>query len=307
MKRKATPILITGSHRSGTTWTGKIISTAPHVGYIHEPFNIDIKRGVRSKTLKYWFRYFNDHYSGNFRKIFNGIIRYEYPLFENLKDIRRFKNILEILRSQCQCIYHRLNQDRPLVKDPIAIFSAEWLFKTYNMDVLVLIRHPAAFCSSLKIKNWKFDFNNFLDQPQLIKKYLLTYQEEIIEFAKAEKSIIEQGILLWNCINHTIRVYQEKYPGWLFVQHETLSIDPVNQFRSIFKEFGLDFTTKVKARIIETTGVHNPIEANAKNPFIRNSKENIKNWKNLLTLDEVALIKDQTSELASLFYTEADW
>jgi hypothetical protein len=37
-------ILISGSHRSGSTWTGKVISQSNSVRYVHEPFNIDIER-----------------------------------------------------------------------------------------------------------------------------------------------------------------------------------------------------------------------------------------------------------------------
>ena len=33
------PILVTGAHRSGTTWIGKMLALAPGVGYIHEPFS----------------------------------------------------------------------------------------------------------------------------------------------------------------------------------------------------------------------------------------------------------------------------
>lgn len=33
------PILVTGSHRSGSTWVGRMISASPEVFYIHEPFN----------------------------------------------------------------------------------------------------------------------------------------------------------------------------------------------------------------------------------------------------------------------------
>lgn len=72
------------------------------------------------------------------------------------------------------------------------------------MNVLVQVRHPAAFCSSLKVKDWEFDFNNFLRQPLLIENYLYPFRDEIQEFAERKRNIIEQGILLWNCIHHTI-------------------------------------------------------------------------------------------------------
>ena len=33
------PILVTGAHRSGTTWVGKMLALAPGIGYVHEPFS----------------------------------------------------------------------------------------------------------------------------------------------------------------------------------------------------------------------------------------------------------------------------
>ncbi len=37
---KKKPILITGAHKSGSTWAGKIISTSLKVHYVHDFFNI---------------------------------------------------------------------------------------------------------------------------------------------------------------------------------------------------------------------------------------------------------------------------
>ena len=37
--RRARPILVTGSHRSGSTWVGKMIASHPRVAYVEEPFN----------------------------------------------------------------------------------------------------------------------------------------------------------------------------------------------------------------------------------------------------------------------------
>ena len=35
------PILVTGSHRSGTTWTDKMLALSSQVVYFQEPFNAD--------------------------------------------------------------------------------------------------------------------------------------------------------------------------------------------------------------------------------------------------------------------------
>jgi hypothetical protein len=301
------PILVTGSHRSGSTWTGKILSTAPHVGYIHEPFNFEINTSVSSLPMKYWFQHISEENSENYSSVFDAIIRYKYPLLKNIVNIRTIKNVLAIMRDQGLFILHKMKKDRPLLKDPIAINSVEWLYENFNMNILILIRHPAAFCSSIKIKNWKFDFAHFLNQPLLMEKYLYPFEEKIRHYVENEKSIIEQAILLWNCIHHTISIYRENHPDWLFVRHEDLSFDPVNQFRSIFKEFDLEFTQKVKKRILATSGAHNPVEPKGRNLFIRNSKENIRIWMKRLTHEEISLIEKKTSEVASLFYIQDEW
>ena len=33
------PILVTGSHKAGTTWVGEMLAASRRVGYISEPFN----------------------------------------------------------------------------------------------------------------------------------------------------------------------------------------------------------------------------------------------------------------------------
>ena len=40
------PILVTGAHRSGTTWVGKMLSTEDGVAYISEPLNVLHRPGV---------------------------------------------------------------------------------------------------------------------------------------------------------------------------------------------------------------------------------------------------------------------
>ena len=307
MRKTIKPILITGSHRSGSTWAGQMLSAAPHTAYIHEPFNIGIKNGVLSNSLKYWFQYVCDENSNHYEMALDKLIHYKYLLAPNLTKVETVRDVARIIKNQGQFLLHKINNDTPIVKDPIALFSAEWLSETFDMNVLVMIRHPAAFCSSLKIKNWKFDFNNFLDQPLLMNRYLGKFEKEIREYVENEKDTIHQAILLWNCIHHTINIYQENHPEWLFVRHEDISLDPDNQFQSIYKKFNLEFTHKSKSRILWSSSAHNPIEQQAQNEFVRNSKENIHNWKKRLSQNEIELIKVRTPEISNLFYTENEW
>ncbi len=299
--------MVTGSHRSGSTWAGKMLAASPHTAYIHEPFNINHRCKWTSSPFKNWFQYICEENSDHYEALLDRVVHYKYPLGDNLVKVRGARDVAKITRDQGMSLLHKINKDTPIVKDPIALFSADWLSRTFDMNVLVMIRHPAAFCSSLKLKDWKFDFNNFLDQPLLINRYLGKFEEEICECAQNEKDIIHQAILLWNCIHYTINIYRKNHPEWLFVRHEDLSLDPVTQFHLIYEKFGLEFTHQTKAIILESSDIHNPIEQNSANEFKRNSKENIYNWKNRLSQNEIVRIKEKTSEISNLFYAEHEW
>ncbi|MBE8190538.1 MAG: sulfotransferase [Candidatus Thioglobus sp.] len=234
------------------------------------------------------------------------IINY-YPLGNNLASARTLRNVARIAKSQAISMYYRANNYTPIVKDPLAIFSADWLSKTFDMNVLVMIRHPAAFCSSLKLKGWKHNFSHFLKQPLLMKQYLQKFEADISEFAAREQDIISQAILLWNCIHHTINIYQEKHPEWIFAKHEELSSDPLTEFQKIFDAFNLELTPSAKTYILDSSGAHNPTEQKSGEEFIRNSKANIFNWKNRLTETEIQRIYAGTLEISKLFYAENDW
>ena len=51
------PILVTGTHRSGTTWTARMLAAAPELGYIWEPFNPLQRPGICAAPFGHWFTY----------------------------------------------------------------------------------------------------------------------------------------------------------------------------------------------------------------------------------------------------------
>ena len=307
MTRNRKAILVTGSHRSGTTWAGKILATAPGTAYIHEPFNMVNKIGLIAYPFTYWFQYICEENAHQYKETLQKVITYNYPLRHNLTKARTPRDLAKIARDQGKTLLHKTRNDTPIIKDPIAFLSVEWLTNTFDMSVLIMIRHPAAFCSSLKMKDWQFDFNHFLQQPLLIQGKLKKFEAEIKEQAANKQDIITQGILLWNCFHYLIHTYQEKYPEWLFVRHEDLSTDPVTNFRSIYNAFDLEFTPEVEAAILTSSSTHNPTEQQTGNEFLRNSEENIHNWKKRLTETEIQKIKKSTFEISTLFYTEHEW
>lgn len=296
-KRK--PIVISGSHRSGSTWVGKVIAKSPQVNYIHEPFNIGIPR--KNSPLKFWFEYIDQTTS---RADQTKVLKY-LESFYNTNLLQNVKRAIGVRNKEDlqKLIYKRRLEKtaRPLIKDPISLLSLPWLYSELNADVVVCIRHPAAFVASLKMKNWTFDFQNLLGQPKLMLR-LERYREEIELFSKESPDIIKQGSLLWNILYTTVDQYRKVYnKDWLFVRNEDLSLDPAKSFQAIFNYLNLSFDEPIQEYLVKSTN------AEEKSKLFRNSKKNISSWKSRLDLKEIKEIKFLTREVYPLFYSENDW
>src|SRR5690606_605007 len=264
-------ILVTGAHRSGTTWLGKIISRSPEVRYVHEPFNVGLER--RHSPLTYWFEHVSDDsdpaYQRNVKKYLESFYSTSLATtFTNAFEARSAREAYRFLRDLKSRIMRRT-----LIKDPIAIFSAEWIHKNIDCDVVITIRHPAAFTASLKVKDWAFSFNDILVQKSLMNSYLRSYTDIIAEYVRNQQDIISQGALLWNIIYSTVRKYQEKYSNrWYFIRHEDLSINPVAEYKKIFEFLGLTFSDSIRQEIVASTTAINSTD------LVRNARENIHTW-----------------------------
>ena len=158
------PILVTGSHRSGSTWLGKMLSLTNRVEYVQEPFNKKFPpKGV--SPINYWFEYISGSTPGVLKKEFKNYIVQFIRIPYNYYISGIFKSIIKLEPRRgfhlLKSFFNRM-RTRVLLKDPICVFSAEWVEKEFNSDVVIIIRHPAAFVASLKVKNWEHDFNEFL-------------------------------------------------------------------------------------------------------------------------------------------------
>ncbi len=311
------PILVTGSHRSGSTWVGKTISYHPAIGYIHEPFNpvfYPHQAGVYTKRFDYWFTYISEENENICLTELRRSLNFSYSLSKAVQELffpkidYDYDNLgepLRILRDYVFFLKNKILGVRPLVKDPIALFSAEWMACKFNMDVIVLIRHPAAFAGSLKVANWKFPFSHLLEQPLLMRDLLAPFKAEIKKISDKEHDIIDQACLLWKILHYTIFRYQEDHKNWLFIRHEDLSQDAIAGFQRVFEHLNLDYSESIIQKITQYT--RSKKELSRKANRVMNSKLNIKSWKNRLTPSEVKRIRNQVEDISSQFYSDLDW
>jgi hypothetical protein len=302
------PILVTGSHRSGTGWVGQVICAAPEpIGYIWEPFSVLHRPGTCAAPFPLWFPYVTSENEALYRPAIDAMLAWRYDVPAELRAVRSAKDFARLFRDWTVYERRRRRHATPLLKDPIALLSAEWLAATYGMSVVVLIRHPAAFVGSLKRLHLTHPFDHFVRQPALMHDLLEPYAEEIARHAAREQDIVDQGILLWLILHDVIATFERRHPDWMFVRLEDLSRRPQDGFRSIFSHLGLQYTSRVEGMVRETTAPSNPAEAARPDSVRRDSARHVANWKRTLTPDEIHRVRVRTEPVAQRYYSDDDW
>jgi hypothetical protein len=290
-----------------------MLAEAPSLFYIHEPFSVTDapSRGVCRARFKYWYSYITRQNEAGYYEPIRNMIRLKYDLLGGWQTYRLRWLLRGFLPEYLKFSRQRLIGSTALIKDPMAFFSAEWLAERFDMNVVIVIRHPAAFVSSVKKLDWHHPMSHFLEQPALMRERLYPFGEQIREFASREHDLIDQAILLWKLIHHTVIRYQEVHKNWIFVRHEDISRNSVEEFRELYDRLGLEFSDKVRNVIENFSSPVNPSESNAiigsEATLRRNSASNIWNWKSRLTHSEIQRIRSSVEDISCAFYTAEDW
>jgi len=301
------PILVTGAHRTGTTWVGKMLAASHQVAYISEPLNVWHRPGVLSAPVSRWYTLINEENEDTYLPAFREMLAFRYGLWRELRSLRSGKDFLRMGRDFSIFLRGRFLRQRPLLKDPFAVFSAPWFAKRLGCRVVVTVRHPAGFASSLKRLDWSFDFGDLLDQPLLMEKWLDVDRAEME--ALQREDVIGQAALLWRMIYRVAARMIKLHPSFIVARHEDLSLDPVPGYRDLYAALDLDFTPEAEQAILNASGAGNPIELSENNIHAvkLDSRANLDNWKKRLSTEEITRVRKMTGRVANLFYSDEEW
>lgn len=284
-----------------------MLSLSPALGYIREPFSVSHRPGTLDVQFPYWFPYICAENQEPYLRPVADMLAFRFKASAALRAAHTPRDLALAAYDFREFSRHRSRGVRPLLKDPIAVFSAEWLSDTFDTQPIVLIRHPAAFASSLIRYGWTHPFDDFLKQPLLMRDLLSAFQVEIASFARSEREIIDQAILLWTLIHHAILRYREARPAWRFFRHEDIARDPLGLFQEMFGYLGLEFGEKERAGVSAATDPSNPIESTGAGILKRDSRSTAEIWKTRLSEQQIDRIRRGTENIAAEFYSDADW
>lgn len=301
------PILVTGAHRTGTTWVGKILASGDTTAYLSEPLNVLHRPGVLSLRIPRWYAYICSDNEGEYLPAFKQLLTYDYHLLAEWQSLRSVHDGLRMMRDVGTFLRGRVFHLRPIIKDPFAVFSLPWFAERLHSTTVVTIRHPGAFASSLKRLNWTFDFRDLLDQPLLMRDYLESYRKRMQ--GAADSSVIEQAGLLWAMIYGCIHLVRIKYPSIRLVRHEDFSVDPVPRFRQLYEDLGLEFTPAVERRVVNSSSSKNPSELTPGkvHSVMLDSRASLETWRLRLSSSELDQVRKLTADVAAIYYPESTW
>lgn len=252
----ARPIVIAGLPRSGTSWTVGVLGRADGVLRISEsdnedkhPTAIHAKRklgrypaiGLGEDDGDYrrlWQWILSGAPEGQRDRLANFILRHGHDtrLYEGRRDAVTWLGGI-VARN------HRPAASAPgrvVTKSVHLELALEWLVSTFDVEVLVLFRHPASVLASWIELDLKEGRNSTLEtRPDIRRRYVDRWGVPLPGPDPIERVCWRIGLLLAALEESTAR-----HPEWHRRDHEQLCQDPDTEFRKLYDELGLTWTAE---------------------------------------------------------------
>jgi hypothetical protein len=309
-------LLVTGMPRTATSWVGKMLEASGALVYVNEPLNPQHppgrSPGVLRADVTHAFQYISAHNERVWLPAFQDTVRLRFHPLAELRRNHGPYDLLRTLKYTAGFGLGRLRGRRALLDDPYAVFAAPWLARRVGCQVVVTVRDPVATVSSWRRLGWTPRLAELLAQPALVRDRLARFAPDLEAALAADGDDgVGPASLLWRVIYGTVAAYRQELPGLEVVRHEDLSADPVPAFRSLYGRLGLPFGPGAERAILAATSAGSGGGAMrwsvsggglSKTAARRlDSRANLGVWRERLSDEEVARIREATADVAGLF------
>ncbi len=170
---------------------------------------------------------------------------------------------------------------RVIAKSIHAQLALEWLTSEFDVEVLVLLRHPANVLASWMEVKLKDSRNPTLEtRPEIRHRYIEPWGVPLPGPDPVERMSWRIGLL-----TAALEEAAARHPGWHVRIHETLCLDPVAEFEQLYRDLGLRWTG-------ETAKYLNDHDAPGEGfRVIRVASEQADSWKRRLDDDQLATLR----------------
>ncbi len=229
--------VISGIHRSGTTFLAKLLNSNNLFSSIHEPLNFDV--GI--KKNKFWYPY-HSLLNENFKEsaALENVSKIDLDFKSPKKTLNPLRAIFKS-RGNIDFLMHKyfFSNKKVLYKDPFMSMCGNYfLQKNKKTKIVYLIRHPKSFYKSNLKMGWDFDFRLFplkgvlSDFPELKSNIFLESHEERL-------------YSLYNIIYFVIFLTIKNFPNQTYLlRHEDFCINPVEETKRLCRFLHINFSSK---------------------------------------------------------------
>ena len=187
------------------------------------------------------------------------------------------------------------------------MFSSEWLASRFDARVVALIRHPAAFASSLVRLGWTHDFGSFLAQPLLMRDHLSSYEDDIRRFAEREQDgSTRRSFSGASCTARWTRS-ESAIPSGRSCGTRISPRDPASGFESLFGTLEVPLDDRIRRTIAEHSSEENPAELRHSHDVRLDSRASIGSWRARLTPEQIERVRAGVADVSPKFYGDEDW
>jgi hypothetical protein len=124
-----------------------MIAASPAIGYIWEPFNPAHSRAVFDAATDRYYTWVSDRNGHLYEAALSNTLGFKYDMRAGTMSFASAKELAKMLIDCARSQWYRAKKRRPLLKDPMALFAAEWIAARFDAQVVVLVRQPRCFCS----------------------------------------------------------------------------------------------------------------------------------------------------------------
>ena len=300
MTREQRPILVTGCPRSGTTWVGRVLGAARLARYSREPFFVTGHHPGTNFRAQEWFEHLRPSDTERIDQLstlFSGRARPFAHLNRKAFVKHRIRwRWMELVRSR-RDVFN-------VVKDPLAVMSAETLANAFDARVVFMIRRPEFVVSSHLTRGWDFGMERFIEGMRPLKLF------EDQELDSAERSIpldpIHRVSHMWRLLSCWARTTQERNPDWVFCRHGDLLEDPVQGFEKLCERIGIDFCRRQRAFLDSTNRASKSGSEPPDTMTVRRSIEELRNSKSSLPPESAAIVAEICGSEERFWYPELE-
>ncbi len=282
--------IVTGMHRSGTTWMGEAASLAMPDCVVHEPFNL----GSGLKGVPCW-------YPGPDRVEETSALIAQ--MMAGRCGFRRRRPSDGLLRGTARQIlgshYDRdlsraLRSSNPLVllKDPFLIRLCADLAERHSAKAAILIRHPAALVHSLRRMEWPV--------PELDgKSWPRRHEDPDLQFAYALGCF-------WSAMYEEVEQQLARAPeSLLLMRHEDLCLSPIEEGGALLEHLDIPVTGAARDFLSKSTsGGTGEMSGRQLHNMSRDAQALAFSWRSSLPPEQISAVTEGAGATLARHYAD---